>query len=256
MEYICAGYSDRGNVKETNEDSFSLSIAETDHGQLVMGLVCDGVGGFDKGELASGTTVQYFDDWFEKKLPELLRSFSWGEIEKEWEESVKIVNQSILDYSKEKNISLGTTAIMALFYDEKLLMLNVGDSRLYEIGETLRQLSKDQSVVQREVDLGNLREEDMEKDPRRNVLLQCIGATRNLIPDTKILPVEKNKTYLLCSDGFRHKLEPREIINALEPGVCTSDYNMQTTLESLVKLVKQRQERDNISVIAIRTKGE
>ncbi|MEG1106307.1 MAG: protein phosphatase 2C domain-containing protein [Eubacterium sp.] len=256
MKYICAGYSDKGNVKKTNEDSFSLTIAETDHGQIVMGIVCDGVGGFSNGELASGTTVQYFSDWFEKSLPDLLHSFNWNETEKQWEENIKKVNQSILKYSNDKNITLGTTAIMALFYDEKLLMLNVGDSRLYEIGDNLKQLSKDQSVVQREVDLGNLRQEDMEKDPRRNVLLQCIGATRNLIPDIKVLPVEENKTYLLCSDGFRHKLESIEIINALSPSVCTSDYNMQSTLKSLVDLVKKRQERDNISVLAIKTKGK
>lgn len=254
MEYICAGYSDKGNVKETNEDSFSITVAETDHGQIAMGIVCDGVGGFENGELASGTTVQFFEEWFEKELPNLLRTFNWEAIENQWEKNVDTINKGILKYGSERKISLGTTAIIALFYDEKMLMLNIGDSRLYEIGNTLTQLSKDQSVVQREVDLGNLLPQDVATDPRRNVLLQCIGATRNLIPEIRLLSAEKDKTYLLCSDGFRHKLEDQEIIDALEANVCVSNYNMQSTLESLVNLIKKRQERDNISAIVIRTK--
>lgn len=106
MEYICAGYSDRGNVKETNEDSFSLSIAETDHGQAGHGFGVTASVVLTKASWPAEPPSSILTIGL-KKLPELLRSFSWSEIEKEWEESVKIVNQSILDYSKEKIFRLG-----------------------------------------------------------------------------------------------------------------------------------------------------
>lgn len=253
MDYICAAFSDKGNIKQTNEDSVLLRKAHTEHGEITMAMVCDGVGGFAKGELASGTTINYYNDWFEKNLPLLLRNFKWKDAAKQWEESMDTLNRAIIQYGNDKNMSLGTTAVMGLFYDDKVLMLNVGDSRLYEVDDQLIQLSKDQSVVQREVDMGHIKPEEMETDSRRNVLLQCVGATRRLIPEIRILPCQKNKTYFLCSDGFRHKLTSEEITAALAPVNMTSANNMTSILNSLVDIVKKRGERDNISVVAIKT---
>ena len=95
--------------------------------------------------------------------------------------------------------------------------------------------------------------EEAAVDSRRNVLLQCVGASDDVYPDMFFGDVQPNATYMLCSDGFRHEITPDEIFAKFQPGVLLNDSIMnQNTLE-LIELNKQRSERDNISVVLVRT---
>jgi len=253
MEYISSAYTDKGNVKKTNEDSLSVRIASLDQGQVLMAVVCDGVGGFAKGELASGMVIQGFDRWFENDLKRLMKAFTWQALEREWRSLINRLNDQIVDYGFDHRTTLGTTVAATLMFQQKALVLNVGDSRVYRIRESLEQLTKDQSLVQFEVDHGRLEVEDMEKDPRRNLLLQCVGAKRILHPALTMETVEANRIWFLCSDGFRHTLTEKEIVQALSLKKLKTTETMRKQLSKLVKKVKSRKERDNISVIAIKT---
>lgn len=253
MEYIAGAYTDKGNVKKTNEDSLSVRIAALDQGQVLMAVVCDGVGGFAKGELASGIVVQGFNHWFEQDLKRLMQGFTWQALEQEWFSLINTLNNQIVDYGFDHHMTIGTTIAATLMFQNKALILNVGDSRVYRIRESLEQLTKDQSLVQLEVDQGRLKAEDMEKDPRRNLLLQCIGAKRILHPVLTIETVEADAVWFLCSDGFRHTLAEKEIVQGLSLKKLKTTETMRKQLAKLVKRVKSRKERDNISVIAIKT---
>jgi len=253
MEYIAGAYTDKGNIKKTNEDSLSIRIAALDQGQVLMAVVCDGVGGFAKGELASGMIVQGFNYWFEQKLKVLMEAFTWKALEQEWQRLINTLNQQVVDYGFDHQMTIGTTITATLMFQNKALVLNVGDSRLYRIQESLEQLTKDQSLVQFEVDQGRLKKEDMEKDPRRNLLLQCIGAKRIVHPALTIETVKEDSVWFLCSDGFRHTLTEKEITKALSLKKLKNAETLQKQLFKLVKKVKSRKERDNISVIAIKT---
>ena len=131
--------------------------------------------------------------------------------------------------------------------------MNVGDSRAYEITDKLTQLTNDQTFVAREVALGNMTPEQAEVDERRSVLLQCIGASEEVYPDFFMGKTQINATYLLCSDGFRHEISSNEIYAKLQPDVLFDDLSMNQNTIELIELNKQRNERDNISVVLIRT---
>lgn len=131
--------------------------------------------------------------------------------------------------------------------------MNVGDTRAYEIGDTVTVLTKDQTVVAREVELGHLTPEEAEKDSRRSVLLQCIGASDEVYPDMFFGDTKLNAVYMLCSDGFRHEITENEIYQYLNPNVMVDADGMKRNMDSLIDLNKQRQERDNISAVSIRT---
>jgi serine/threonine protein phosphatase PrpC len=143
--------------------------------------------------------------------------------------------------------------VAILLTETYFYIINVGDSRAYEISNQIRVLTNDQTVVAKEISLGRLTPEQAEKDPRRSVLLQCIGASIEVVPDFFVGNVVPNAVYMLCSDGFRHEITPEEIYAYMNASVMTSSPQMQANMQALVETNKQRQERDNITVVGIRT---
>ena len=129
----------------------------------------------------------------------------------------------------------------------------MGDSRAYEIKENVKQITEDQTLIQREISQGRLTEEEAKVDPRRSVLLQCIGASEVVSPAMYYGEVKLNATYMLCSDGFRHEITKEEIYEALNPEVLTDINIMDNNTKYLIEADKERQEKDNISVVLVRT---
>lgn len=117
------------------------------------------------------------------------------------------------------------------------------------------QLTRDHSLVGQEVEAGRLTPEEAEQDCRRNVILQCIGTGREPKPDFLIGRTEVDTTYLLCSDGFRHKLTPEELETYFFPEQLDDPVQMKERQRILTDLVKERGERDNITVITVKTIG-
>lgn len=111
----------------------------------------------------------------------------------------------------------------------------------------------DQTFTAREVQLGNMTKEQAKTDERRNMLLQCIGASDEVHPDLFFGNTRKNAIYMLCSDGFPHELSAGEIYEKLQPEVLYDVAEMNRHAEELIELDKMRMELDNISVILIKT---
>ena len=122
-----------------------------------------------------------------------------------------------------------------------------------EIKEQLKQITTDQTFIAREIALGHMTEEEAMMDSRRNVLLQCIGASNEVFPEMFFGPVQKDAAYMLCSDGFRHEITPEEIYGYMNPSVLFDEKSMNDNTVSLIELNKQRMETDNISAVLIRT---
>ena len=174
-------------------------------------------------------------------------------IRAQWEKILLDQNVMIKNYGARQGVRLGTTAVVMLLTTERYFIMNVGDSRAYEISQTLNQLTNDQTFVAREVALGNMTPEQAEVDERRSVLLQCIGASEEVYPDFFTGNTLINATYMLCSDGFRHEVKADEIFNSFRPDVLNSESDMNQNTVGLIELNKQRNERDNISVVLVRT---
>ena len=148
---------------------------------------------------------------------------------------------------------MGTTVTAILLTEKRYYILNIGDSRIYEICEDVKQLTKDQTVVAREVALGNMTEEEARYDTRRNVLLQCVGASENVYPEFVFGETKKNAVYMLCSDGFRHEVSKEEFFQEFCPENMTNKTVMFQKITELIERNKQRGESDNITAALIRT---
>lgn len=254
MNFIISASTDIGNTKSTNQDSVGARVFTTSIGKIVFVVLCDGMGGLSKGEVASGTVVNDFMQWSLTRLPVLCtEGITDDKIVLEWKNLVSYENNKIKLYGKRNGFNLGTTIVAALFTSDRYYIMNVGDSRAYELYDHTRVITKDQTFVEREVELGNLTREQADVDSRRSVLLQCIGASEKVEPDFFFGNTLCNAVYMFCSDGFRHEITEQEIFSNLQPNVMLSEKEMKLHMDSLILLNKQRMERDNITVLTVRT---
>lgn len=254
MNFIVSANTDVGISKNTNQDSLTVMVINTPQGRMAFAVLCDGMGGLEKGEVASASVINAFRNWAVGELPRICNApLEDADIRSQWEAIVTEQNRTIKAYGARQGVRLGTTAVVMLLTQQRYYILNVGDSRAYELTSQIKQLTSDQTFVAREIALGHMTREEAEQDSRRNVLLQCIGASDEVYPDMFFGDVQPNTIYMLCSDGFRHEITPEEIYEKLQPGVLFDDYTMQKHAGSLIEMNKQRQERDNISVVLVRT---
>jgi serine/threonine protein phosphatase PrpC len=256
MNYLVAAQTDVGTTKNINQDCFCLKVAQTkQHGDILFAIVCDGMGGLQNGEKASATVMNGFVEWFEISFPNYIDKVevNFDFIKSEWERLIIRLNRKIGDFGVANNIALGTTIVATLCYKDKLYIANVGDSRIYKITDKVYRLTTDHSLVAQEIAAGNLSPDEEETDTRRNVLLQCVGASQQLTPEIKEYPLEKNATYLLCSDGFRHEIKEDELLGLISPNVIKSEMYLNSTLLDIIKLLKERDEKDNITAVSFKT---
>lgn len=254
MNFIVSATTDIGLTKHTNQDSYCVQIINTQLGRVAFAVLCDGMGGLSKGEVASASVVQAFRSWASQKLPILyVNGITDDSIRSDWIGIATEYNEKIKSYAASYSTNMGTTVTALLLTEKRYYIINVGDTRAYEIADATTVLTRDQTVVAREVELGHLTPEEAERDSRRSVLLQCIGASEEVYPDMFFGDTKQNAVYMLCSDGFRHEITEDEINQYLNPNVMLDADGMKQNMDFLIDLNKQRQERDNISVISIRT---
>lgn len=251
MRYMVTADTDIGISKNTNQDSVLVKHASTELGEVVLAIVCDGMGGLAKGELASATVIRAFDRWFYEQLPYEINNIDFHVIGQKWSLMLKELNGQILEYGKKIGSSLGTTFSGILAFRDQYVIVHVGDSRVYRISSSLEQLTTDQTFVAREICRGTMTEAQAKVDKRRNLLLQCVGASKNVEPEILYGNVKKG-AYMLCSDGFRHEITPEEMIESLNPINLRNEEIMHNNSRYLIELVKSRMERDNISVVLIK----
>lgn len=254
MNFIISATTDIGLTKSTNQDSYNVRVFSTKQGKVVLAVLCDGMGGLSKGEVASASLVNAFCKWADNRLPILCENeITDADIRSDWVGIATEYNEKIGAYGASCGISMGTTVTAMLLTEKRYYIMNVGDTRAYEIADAITVLTKDQTVVAREVELGNITLEEAEHDSRRSVLLQCVGASDEVYPDMFFGNTKLNAVYMLCSDGFRHEITEGEIYQYLNPNVMFDADGMKQNMDALIDLNKQRQERDNISVVSIRT---
>lgn len=227
-----------GMVRSDNQDYYGRY--DGDFGHLI--IVCDGMGGYQGGEIASRLAVEAFKEHFQKLRTNYDPRF-------ELEQAFHMANQRIDDH-KAKNpetANMGTTVILLLIRDLDFWFANLGDSRLYlkRSGQTL-QLSKDHSVVQEMVDNGILSPEQAIDHPKRNMITRALGA-KNTIPDI-FGPhrICENDVFMLCSDGLYEYFDISELNEILKQ-------EPQQACTELVDKANQRGGSDNITVQVLRS---
>lgn len=257
--------TDKGNVKEVNQDSAMYKVANTaDFGKVFMGVLCDGMGGLSSGEVASAMAVQAFENWFIGSLPSVLTRANVTErldvedtfvdvmedVQRELDILTQRINADIITFGQNNSLTLGTTVVCFLAIGNEYIIINVGDSRVYQINEDqVVLLTHDQSVVQSLVDRGVMTWEQAENSPQKSVLLQCLGANGSVNPQILRGKLDRDSSFVLCSDGFWRKLSIKELYDAGRPKNCVDEIVMKRNLDGLVNLDKSRGETDNITAV-------
>lgn len=258
MDFLSIAHTDIGIRKNTNQDSVLIKEASTDYGRVHLSVICDGMGGLTKGEVASATLIRAFSRWFEEEFPFILykerkdEQIDYDVLQKSWNHLIDEVNVKIADYGETCHAPCGTTLAVLLLAEGRYYIANVGDSRVYLLREEMESITKDQTFVQREVDEGRMTLEEAAVHPQKNVLLQCVGASPVVVPDFYNGTYKEGDIFLLCSDGFRHMITQEEFIKIINPTSMTTEKAMKDAAIYCTELNKQRKENDNISVIIIK----
>lgn len=260
------GKTDVGRNREHNEDSFlvadltngvaSLQPEVRDHalgprGTLMM--VADGMGGAAAGEVASDMATKLV---YEHMMKE------WGNDQERTpqkfayrlKEAVEKTNLAIHTFAKEhpEHRGMGTTTTAVGVLDDTVYVVQVGDSRAYLIRNGMAiQITKDQSLMQRLIDAGELTEEEAEKSERRNIILQALGPDSRVKVDLTFQGIRRGDHIVICSDGLSGQVKKNEIAGA----VASTD-DLVAVCGQLIELANSRGGPDNITVIVAQLYGD
>lgn len=257
MHYIGCGITDAGAKKKINQDSICLIISDTNNkGQVILAVVCDGIGGLEQGELASSATTKKFAEWYRDTLPKVISSFAFELIQSEWSRIISEMNYKLLQYGRKQGIRLGTTLTAMMIFDDKYMIAQVGDTRAYSIQNGIRQITEDHTYFNRELKAGNRDRYSLMIDPRRNRITRGIGISEKVSPDFYFGTIDpEEQVWMLCSDGFRRKIKNHEFNDLINPYLLDNKQELEALAVELVDMVKCRGEKDNISVILIKATG-
>ncbi len=231
--------TDIGRKRKLNQDFVFAS--EQAVGKLPnLFIVADGMGGHNAGDYASKYTVETIVEEIGRSEEELSV--------KSIRQAIEIANDKIRQKANE-DISLhgmGTTVVAASCIDNVLEVANVGDSRLYIIGEEIRQVTRDHSLVEEMVRMGGLEREAARNHPEKNIITRAIGADRTVEVDFFTVDLNKGDIILMCSDGLTNMLEDKEIFEIIH-----GQKDIRLAAEALVKAANDNGGKDNIAVIMI-----
>jgi PPM family protein phosphatase len=256
--------TDVGQVREHNEDNFLVADltrrsrglleanrATTIGNQGAVFAVCDGMGGAAAGEIASQLAVDIIYERLVEGLAE--RPLKRDELARRLVRAVEAAGLRIFHEAKadRSRRGMGTTVTAAALVDDVLFFAQVGDSRGYILrGDTLVQLTRDQSLVNQLIEAGQLTEEEAETFEHNNIILQALGTSDTVQVDLTYAEVRQGDMLLLCSDGLSGMVrfeEIREVLrSSLEPlEIC----------KALTERANQAGGHDNITVIVVQFDG-
>lgn len=236
--------TDIGMVRKTNEDQ-AIILMNSDN--EVFMVVCDGMGGAEKGDVASKMAIDLLADAFKKK-----KKHRFHLADKNWiTKTCKSINKKIYTLSeklkkaekKTDSLGMGCTMVAALISDNHLMIANIGDSRAYLLKDgTLEQLTNDQTYVDYLVRTGKLSEDGAKTHPDRHVLTNALGVYNSLSVSIDERAYN-GETILLCSDGLYNNLETKEIAN-----IISTDERTDQKVVSLISVANHQGGSDNIGI--------
>lgn len=240
MNYQVSVYWNKGAVRKSNQDSVLVLQALTSQGRVLLAAVCDGMGGMDKGEYASGYLTEELVTWFYDGLLSAIgkRKPLWV-IRRSLERNLYRIQRRMQNYADKRGLEMGTTMSLLVLWEKKYLLWHLGDSRIYRLsGHWKRKTAL------------------MTKDhvQRKNRLTKCMGSFGYFLPYFRMGTVGKGEAFLLCSDGFWHRVKAEELGEALAPALMTEG-RCERRLKEIGETAIRRGERDNLSAIYILTKG-
>ncbi|UCG85111.1 MAG: Stp1/IreP family PP2C-type Ser/Thr phosphatase [Gemmatimonadota bacterium] len=260
------GKTDVGMNRTHNEDSFLVADLTAQKASLLpevrlheigpkgsLLMVADGMGGAAAGEVASEMATQViYQHLLSRWIPD--KESSPRQFAFRLREAVEEANSKIHAYAKEhpENRGMGTTVTAVGVLIDHIYLTQVGDSRAYLIRNgTAIQLTKDQSLMQRLVDAGELTEEEAERSERKNIILQALGPEGRVRVDLTHQKISRGDAILLCSDGLSGPVSKEELAR-----VVSENEDLVKASSELIALANERGGPDNITVIVAKFTGD
>lgn len=237
------GLTDPGCVRTQNQDSYQ--IEQLDRNTLLC-TVCDGMGGAKSGNVASSLAVDVFTQEIRRTWKPNMDPL---QVEQMLRSAVKLANFTVFDQAQqfEEFYGMGTTLVAALIQGKNAVVINVGDSRAYQIGpDGIRRITRDHSLVQMMIDRGELTREQARNYPGKNLITRAIGTEPTVESDLFRLNLERGDSVLLCSDGLSNMMDDQEILFEVVHGV-----NKQYCCQRLLNIAKNRGAPDNVTSVLV-----
>lgn len=231
--------TDIGRSRSVNQDY--VYVSETPVGNLPnLFIVADGMGGHNAGDFASAFAVRVMVDSVKEDA-----DFNPVKVIRH---GIEVANHELIEQAKksEERKGMGTTMVVATVVGNYVYVANVGDSRLYVIGNRITQITKDHSLVQEMVRMGELTEEDARNHPDKNIITRALGAEETVNIDFFDLRLEKDSNILMCSDGLSNMVSNEEIQEIIQ-----DQSDVQDKGKTLLNLANEHGGKDNIAVVLI-----
>lgn len=232
------GNTDIGIKRKSNQDFYHISEDKN------LFIVADGMGGHKAGEVASqmavDTIVNYLNRW----------DLDSSNAEVRIKEALDLANKTVYQRSLEKKecLGMGTTVVLLYIYEDRALIANAGDSRLYIIrNDDIEQVTEDHSLVAELYKSGTITKEEAHKHPQKNIITRAVGTSENIEIDFFKLDIERGDIFLLSTDGLTNVVSDQRIKKEL----LKSD-SLEKTCNKLIDLAKNEGSQDNITVLIVK----
>ncbi len=243
MMYQFYSHTDPGLTRDNNEDSVAFDTPT----QLVV--LADGMGGYNAGEVASGMATAFIKSELSRWLAQVGKSANAREVRRALEICVDNANRSIFNAanSNPQYAGMGTTLVMGVCHEARLMVGHIGDSRCYRLrGEEFLQITKDHSLLQEQMDAGLITPEQAAISLNKNLVTRALGVEDSVLLEVNEHRVEPGDIYLMCSDGLSDMVDDAGIAQILLSADPT-----QEKAQALVAAANAAGGRDNITVLLI-----
>lgn len=237
-----------GLLRELNEDSLAIST------QYGLAILADGMGGYNAGEVASGMAVAVLKNDLEADLSTWYRELTRHGMHKLHallQARITRTNLSIYQSAQTQTqyAGMGTTVVLAVFFNNRITVAHIGDSRLYRLRQDdFDQITRDHSYLQEQLDTGLLTPEQARFSHNKNLLTRALGVDLEVQAEIRDYQIEPGDIYLLCSDGLTDMVSDVEIARLLQE----NSNDLQHAADALIALANENGGRDNISVVLLR----
>jgi len=238
---------DAGRARSNNEDSVATDDA------VSLAVLADGMGGYNAGEVASHMATSFIATELGRWLREASSQASDAEVRRAMDICVENANRAIFDAANAnpQYAGMGTTLVVAVFREGRLLLGHVGDSRCYRLrGGKLTQITRDHSLLQEQIDAGLITPEQAAFSANKNLVTRAVGVEDNVLLETHQHEVQGGDLFLLCSDGLSDMVDDPGLEQLLQ-----AHDALPECARALISAANDAGGKDNISVILARAAG-
>jgi serine/threonine protein phosphatase PrpC len=237
-----------GRTRTNNEDSVALDE------EVSLAVLADGMGGYNAGEVASGMATAFIRAELGRWLQQAAGNATDSDVRRAMDICVDNANRAIFNAanSNPQYAGMGTTLVVSVFRERRLLMGHVGDSRGYRLrGGRLLQITRDHSLLQEQIDAGLITTEQAAFATNKNLVTRAVGVEDTVLLETHVHDVHAGDVYLMCSDGLSDMVDDDTIGQLLQMYESLDDAG-----SALIEAANEAGGKDNIAVILARVGGD